>query len=226
MHEDPRAALIHQLGVPVIRASIPVDQVFGGVGANRKPIQIGVEIKKPGDLASCINDGRLVQQIRNGIDYGLDLIYLFVIGNPGAAPKSKHWVQNGKSLHIDFSRVEGFLNSLELKYNVHVKYPRDEWTMANMSVELWRWLQKPPEEHNSVDDFYRPIPMVGGKISLLRRIAKELPRVGWDRSLKVERSFDTVIDMMQASKSTWEDVPGIGKGIAGAIYKDLRTPGA
>ncbi len=56
---------------------------------------------------------------------------------------------------------------------------------------------------------------------MLRRVAKELPGIGWERSLAVEKHFVSVLAMMLAKSPEWEKVDGIGKTLAQKIVKAI-----
>jgi len=57
--------------------------------------------------------------------------------------------------------------------------------------------------------------------SLVRRVAKELPGIGWERSLLVEETFDSVRTMVNAPLEQWLEIEGIGKGIATKVQEEL-----
>ena len=57
--------------------------------------------------------------------------------------------------------------------------------------------------------------------SLMRRVAKELPGIGWERSLVVEAKWDSVRDMVNAPVEEWLELDGIGKGIASRVQEEL-----
>ena len=58
--------------------------------------------------------------------------------------------------------------------------------------------------------------------SLLRRVAKELPGIGWERSLLVESHWKSIRDMVNATPEEWTQIDGIGKGISKRIDEVLR----
>ena len=64
-------------------------------------------------------------------------------------------------------------------------------------------------------------PGYGRVVSLVRRVAKELPGIGWERSLLVEETFDSVRTMVNAPLEEWLEIEGIGKGIATKVQEEL-----
>jgi NAD-dependent DNA ligase len=59
------------------------------------------------------------------------------------------------------------------------------------------------------------------KPTLVRRIAAELPLIGWGKSKAVEEYFPSVVQMVTASEKEWREIPGIGVGIAKGVVEEL-----
>jgi len=79
------------------------------------------------------------------------------------------------------------------------------------------------EAHSSLKKFYTaPMsPVLLTRPSLVRRVAKELTGIGWERSLTIEQQWPTVREMVNASAADWVKLEGIGKGIASKIDEEL-----
>ena len=79
------------------------------------------------------------------------------------------------------------------------------------------------ESHSSLKKFFTsPMsPVLLTRPSLVRRVAKELPGIGWERSLAIEQRWPTVREMVNASTNEWVELDGIGKGIASRINEEL-----
>ena len=79
------------------------------------------------------------------------------------------------------------------------------------------------EAHSSLKKFYTsPMsPVLLTRPSLVRRVAKELPDIGWERSLTIEQRWSTVREMVNAPADEWIELEGIGKGIASKIDQEL-----
>jgi DNA integrity scanning protein DisA with diadenylate cyclase activity len=60
-----------------------------------------------------------------------------------------------------------------------------------------------------------------GKPSLLRRIAIELPNIGYERVAIVEK-FGTVRRMFEATEEEWRNLEGIGKVTAKNCWEALH----
>jgi DNA integrity scanning protein DisA with diadenylate cyclase activity len=64
-------------------------------------------------------------------------------------------------------------------------------------------------------------PVLLTRPSLVRRVAKELPDIGWERSFTIEQRWPTVREMVNAPADDWVKLEGIGKGIASKIDQEL-----
>jgi endonuclease III len=88
--------------------------------------------------------------------------------------------------------------------------------------------QREPEEHSSLKQFAitpEPISSFLSKPSLIRRMAKELPHIGWDRSKDIEKEFGTARELCrvlaEGERERLLDVDGVGKKIATDILESI-----
>ena len=56
---------------------------------------------------------------------------------------------------------------------------------------------------------------------MVRRVAKELTGIGWERSFTIEQQWSTVREMVIAPAEERVKLEGIGKGIANKIDEEL-----
>jgi ERCC4-type nuclease len=91
---------------------------------------------------------------------------------------------------------------------------------------LARWWGKEWKSHRGHLQMHKPGPPQASlqlkKASLVRRVAVELPHVGWKRAQAVEEAFGTVEDMVVATEDEWREVEGIGRVSAREIYKFIH----
>lgn len=229
----------HAVGVPVIEAPLPVDCSFYGLGPEKSPAMIGVEFKKPNDLArSIVQNARLINQFRNAVAYGHTKLYLLLEGivRPNSEGLVEHytWVpgtqQQGWVLTdpiVEYRRWDNFLTSLETKGGIGIKKSASHYETAFQIVDLYHWHQKPWEEHDTLDRFYTPV-FLGGKPPLLRKLVKELDGISWDRSLAILNDYRgtgmSIADVFAQDAKGWQRTRGIGKGIATAVEQALKEP--
>jgi ERCC4-type nuclease len=120
-----------------------------------------------------------------------------------------------------------WLMTLTFKAGIRVMVTSDIGDSAALIVAMYTWFTaKDWADHRS------HLAMAGGadlrdsavliKPSVLRRIAAELPGIGWDRSAKVAQHFHSVIEMALSSEPDWEEIPGIGPKTAKAVCAVLR----
>lgn len=139
---------------------------------------------------------------------------------PPKAPK-RSWTTT--TPEIPYSRFDQFFT--EIQRDMGVIYKRSHSIEETVSIVKATWLnfQKPPDEHHSLEQIYTQPHRVEllNKPGLVRRAAKEIDGIGWERSLEVSKRFHTVSSMCAASVRDWESIPGIGKKIARSAVSQL-----
>jgi ERCC4-type nuclease len=97
---------------------------------------------------------------------------------------------------------------------------------ALLIEELHQWWGQKWEKHhaheamsklNHPSAYLRP-----GKPSLLRRIGIELPSIGYDRIVEVEKYFNSAKEMINATEEEWLKIPGIGKITAKNVVREVN----
>lgn len=198
------------------------DACFSGVGDKGKSILVCVERKHAGDMVSCILNGRYLHQLQTAKENGAD-VFVLVLEAPqlrsspedgileqlnwGISPKTLHRCQVWEPVKptITFSRFDQYLT--EVQYLAGVIFKRTSTVQETAAVvkALWVNFQTPPDEHNSLHSvFHQPRQgVLLMKPSLARRVASELPHIGWEWSATVAEKFPTVSDMVSATVEDW-----------------------
>lgn len=225
---DPRAGSADY--VPLLRnLGAPVDVVtleFGDAAWYASDRAIGVELKKLGDVLNCITTGRFSGHQLPGLARTYDEAWLVIEGfwRPGSDGVLETWkrgrwepVQLGKRRWM-FRDFDAFLNTVEVKGGVRVKRTTTPEETARVVYGLYDWWQD-YDGHRSHLALNR-----AGRDSALfirptfaRRVASELPGVGFERSADVAIAFPTVRRMLAATPKEWAAVKGIGKKLAKSI---------
>lgn len=239
---------------PYLKAIMPglviptrIDPPFGdmawmGNGPDGE-LRVGVEYKKIDELLTSMIDGRVVKQIR-GMLLHYDRRYLLIEGrircdrNTGIMQKQQgdRWRdidRGGKG--YTYSELEHWYTTIEEQTQTRVKQTFDEYESARwLKMKHSWWTNKDWNDHAAMNQFHVPPPPIATfeNPSLLRRIAKELPAIGWDKSIliaggyinnvRVEGKFKSVREMVNANEQTWQQIDGIGKTIARKIVNDLN----
>ena len=198
------------------------DFMFDGNGPEGL-VQVGVERKVIGDLLSSISTGRLVSHQLPGLLKDYYKVYLVVEGmwRPGEGDvlevyKGK-WYPLSHGRRYKYQEIIGFVNSLAVSTGVVTIFTKSMRETALMLEALYRWWGKGWEEHRAhaeMSSIVPPNPFVSPcKPPLVRRIAAELPGVGWERSVHVADKFETVEKMVAAGVDDWMDIKWVtGKG--------------
>lgn len=211
------------------------DVMLTGHGPNGSEISVGVELKKVNDLVSSISTGRLggeqIPKMLQTYDYSWLLVYgdYFVDEqtNVMQVQRRGRW-QNfrlGRQRHLPWSYIEGFLLTLQMQTGVRVKHVHTITEAAKWLVIVDKWLEKRWDQHKALKVFNRSgeMPFVGADPveEAMARVAACLPAVGWERGWAAARVFDSIWEMMSASKDQWQEVPGVGKVIARSVVEAI-----
>lgn len=208
------------------------DMVWEGNGPDEKPVKVAVEYKKFDELMQSMIDGRVVKQIR-GMLLHYDRRYLLIEGrircdrNTGIMQKQSgdRWRdidRNGRG--ITYNELEHWYTTIEEQTQTRVKQTFDEYESARwLKMKHSWWTNKGWDDHDAMKQFHvaPPPSAVFENPSLIRRVAKELPHIGWDKSIAVEAKFGSVREMANANEQTWQEIDGIGKAIAARIMRQI-----
>jgi ERCC4-type nuclease len=178
------------------------DCAFEGNGPQGR-IQIGIERKRCGDLIQSISSGRLSGHQLPGLLETYYKVYLIVEGIWRANRKdgTVEVFRHGKfkplgSSRFTSKRIWGYLTALNASTGVEVFITPTIEETALVIEELEHWWNQPWEKHVShlmVNKLSPPSAYLRpGRPSLIRRIALELPGIGYDRVVEVEKKFKTV----------------------------------
>ena len=222
--------LIPVFGDRAIPCPIPFgDFIFEGVWTEGKKVKVCGDRKKFPDLVQCIGDNRHLEQVRAAREAGFDFVYVVLEAEwrdtDGIAQyKRGRW----NDARIASSRVDAYLCQLRYYAGVQVFSTKNKQETVRLVLALEEMFQEPPESHSSLLGFHElpePVVGLGQRPSILRRLVKELPGIGWELSARVETKAIEVgaepIDVMQWTRKEWEEVEGIGRGLSSQITEAL-----
>lgn len=203
------------------------DAAFQGKGKD-SPLYIGVEIKKVRDALNCMTDGRFAGHQLPGLIQKFDKVWLVVEGQYSANSEGMltEWrgrVQKPISLgsrQFMYRELSNWLTTMETCGGVKVRRTgsRQETAQFIKCLYYW-WTVKEFSEHRSHLAMHDDAPdaAILFKPTVLRRIAAQLPGIGWQKSGAIAKHFDNAFDMMCATEKDWLKIPGIGKELVRKI---------
>lgn len=208
------------------------DAMFLGRGPEEYPVHVGIERKTIDDLVCSLNEGRFQGHQLPGLLRDYHVVYLIVEGRYRANPDSGLLqVPNGKRgewADRDFGianwrvrELHGALTTFETRYNVRWRrsFNRQETAEIVRDLHHW-WTDKAYEAHRSAQALdFSGEPLVPA--STLRRVAAQLPLIGWKRSGAVADHFRSIHSMVNAPETEWRDIDGIGKKIASGVVQEI-----
>jgi len=229
--------MIQALGSVAVPIPIPHgDVAFIGIDDDGEPLRVCIERKRIGDLASCVLTNRYLNQAQLAKEAGFQVFCLIVEGRYRPAPADGLLEIPGYDRERDragwkpivpaitFSRFDQYITELEYLASIVVKHTENVRETAAVVKALWAFYQKSPDDHQSLKVFYKPKPpgVLLSKPSFIRRVASELPNVGWERSKVIAGRFPTIKAMVDADVGDWQELDGIGKKTAERIVRALR----
>jgi ERCC4-type nuclease len=210
------------------------DFAFTGKGPHGL-VRVGIERKTVDELLGAWADDRFVGTQLPGLLNSYDVPVLVVEGKSWMDPRSgvvmlgKWDAGRGRSRHLWTNYIK-FQLSLLFKGRIVIWPTRSKMETVAFLHSVHDWYQKRWTDHKAVyriDDGESADPAMLDERTLRRRVAAQLPGVGWVRSKKVEQAFPSVISMMTATETDWKDALGIrdGRKIArGIVSAILREP--
>lgn len=207
------------------------DFVLLGNGPQNSKITIGIERKKVRDLIGCIVSGRLAERQIPGMLEMYDKVFVLIEGEWKDTRQGLQTLKKGSWKRADYSRrnitsvaLEVFLTSLQLRMGVGIINTKGIHDTVALIVALNKWVEKEWETHrvgcSKVQN--TALSNFGGRPSLFKRIALELPGISVKRYKNVEAAFGTVREMIAAPYEAWLGIPGIGPTTAKAIINAIN----
>lgn len=221
---DDRVGSVHyasQLSPSQVERLDYGDIAFEGAGGEL----VGIEVKKIGDAVNSLLSGRLADHQLPGLIELYDHRYLIVEGYYRACPDSgliQGWrggswrdLASGRQ-RLTWSALDNWLTSMETLGGLRVRRTVTEAETVRTIQSLYHWWQR--EDHRSLHVFNTAHDAAAvDRPGLCRRVAAQLPLVGWERSAAVARHFRSIRRMVNAPAAEWTEIEGIGKGIAGRV---------
>jgi ERCC4-type nuclease len=208
------------------------DAAFIGNGKNG-PVAIGVEVKAVRDALACMTDGRFAGHQLPGLMRTYERIWLILEGY--AYPRFSDGVLlSGKPGHRDaaelgarrfmYRDLDNWLTTMEICAGVRLRRTADRMETARVVADIHSWFSKPFDEHKAHLAFHEDGPDVAllTKPSLIRRVAAQLPGIGWGKSMAVAARFGTVESLLAATMEDLMSIPGIGEKLAWEIWHAFR----
>lgn len=202
------------------------DVSFWGMGPGGMPYLIGIERKEIHDFIDSFTSGRLQGHQIPGMANSFNKSYLIVEGIIRRSGNVLQVMQRGKwrDLPLPANTVDKVITTIESVAGITTRFTGTLYETALVIQSLHEWWLVGYDSHKSHLGFsVEPMPVcIFGKPPLIRRIAKELPGIGWERSSEVEKHFGSVEAMLMAGVKEWQSIPKIGKKLAERIVKEIH----
>lgn len=210
------------------------DAAFLGHGATGDEL-IGIERKVIRDLINSMTSGRLSGHQLPGLLNSYNHVYIIVEGlwRIGRAsglievPRARgRWITLTLGTRTFTGReILSYCNTLTICTGVHVIHTATMHETGQHIAALHRWWNKPWEKHKSHMVAKQPETVSLTKHTLLRRVAAQIPGVGWERARDIDAAFPTVAALIDAKPEQLTQIPGIGEKMAQRIHSALHGGG-
>lgn len=243
-----RELIAYLHGLPSVLGRLEYGDIsFLGWGPEGRPVPVGIEYKTLGDVLKCVTDGRFAGHQLPGLISSYEDVWLLVEGkwrpdmNTGILQTLGH--HRYQDAHVGdrrftYRELDSWLMTMAIKGGIRVRTAQDTIEAAQFIRDLYMWWTQDGgwnrhKSHLAFDNSDAGDWRAGRnalglqdranlvKPGLVRRMAKELPGVGWDKSKAVASRFKTVREMAAATRSQWREIDGIGKKLAEEIDKAL-----
>lgn len=240
-------ALLKRIGVPASLTRLEfADAAFLGNGPGGAFVQVGIEVKTIGDVVDCIQSGRFAAHQLPGLCREYDERWLLVEGEWRASregllqvrhPRKHYWydLAHGRRRWM-WRDVHNWLQTMMVLGQLKLQQTPDRTQTVFALASMYHWWTKGPwEDHSALKTFVdykgqtlnsrHGMPALLRAPSFERRVYKELPGIGWERSVEVEQHFPNVRAAVNADERDWQRVPGVGKTIAARVVAAVRGIG-
>lgn len=245
---DPRAGsgpllnkLKRRVNCPVVSFTLESgDIAFEGRGPDDSVVMVGIEHKQLGDVLGCLRTDRFAGFQLKGMNRDYNMVYLLVEGlwRPGTDGMletyvrgkgfkplvlgNREQIRRGKGQTFTYAELDKHLASLEIQKNVILIRSGSQIEALSQIVDRYQWWQKDWDEHVSAEAIKFQANITFQKITWLRKIACELPGIGWKKSRAVDEYFVTIERMVNALPTEWRQVEGIGERLSVKLYGLMR----
>jgi ERCC4-type nuclease len=221
------------------------DAAFMGVGpgagqeSHSVPVWIGVERKRIRDLLQCLKDGRFTGHQLPGMLARFQFCYLLVEGETACDESGRLLVvEHGRWGPVKlgygfwtYAAFEHHLLTIAHKTPLVVVRSKSARDTAAWLVAAYTWWQNTGwDGHQSHKQHHEP-PAAFMEFSAapkyrraVMRIAQALPGISGKRAIAVYARFKTVQEMVNATPAEWEEIDGIGRGLAMSICATVAGP--
>lgn len=225
------------------------DMCFTGQGPEGLPVMVGIERKSivSGDMLSSMRTGRFSgEQLPKLLD-NYEFPFLIVEGwdrvrinyQTGLLEKldGRYWrpLKAAGQQPVLALELTSFLSTIETMTPVKIHYTDNERGTVEDLVRLQHWFSTPWDKHTGHVALHRPQQYATiGKASTVRRVAADLDKVGWERSMEVATHFPSVAHMICSDPQRciecgyarpvedWQELDGFGKVMAKKVYDELH----
>ncbi len=210
------------------------DMVWVGNGPEDLPLRVAVEYKQLPELLDSMVSGRFGGHQVEGLVNHYDRRYLLVeMGRHRLDRNTGNlMIQSGRDWYpvkrngrvVTSADLEHAFTTYEEQAQFRVKLTDGRHESARWVYDKYTWYtRKGWDDHKALQQFHVPPPptMQFIRPNIMRRIAKELFKLGWDKSAAAATHFRTVREMINADEKRWMEIDGIGKVIAHEIVREV-----
>lgn len=206
------------------------DVAFAGNGPDpRYPIEVGIEVKRLGDVLQCIQDGRFaafqLPRMHEHFNYSWLVVEEEIRADPKTGiiqkritktPKQKgkrkpkpvtSWVPviSGPGKYVMYRDLMHWLTTIDVVGGVRVVNTLDRASTALWIASLYWWWQKDFKQHRSLKVFHEHTDDM--RLNRVAMVAKAFDGIGYDRAKNISRHFSSPIEFINAPIDRLQNIP-------------------
>lgn len=236
---DHYLRMFQRKGVEVERCRLSFGDVsWLGNGATGQTT-IGIEVKRPFDLIQSFVSKRLTAHQIPGMLNIYEFPYLAIVGRmrrgEGGGIEVEGWDKITRRrdwaalpTKVSWRQIQGMLLTLRHLVRVQVVNFDNDKEFVEWATTNYLWWQREWNSHRShislrvADRVTDPTAWMPVEQPLPVQVASLLPGIGNHTAISVGKKFTNLVDMVNASTSVWEKIPGVGKKRAAQAFLALR----
>lgn len=211
------------------------DVAFTGRGPDERPVLVGVEVKKIGDVLSCIQDGRFAGHQLPGLQQSFEVYWLLVEGLTRAGKGgleihgSRGWYEP-QGRRMSYAAFIHWMLTMEIRGGCRIARTADRAETVAWVASLYTWwTEKKWDKHESVHAIHDdPGELKPYMVALLRPTKRQMiaaKLLGAKTGLEALKHFGCITNMVLATEKEWMEVKGVGRERAREAMRLLHEGG-
>lgn len=212
---------LKQMGLPVRQTRLRfADFAFSGNGPDGERVRVGIERKRVAEVLTAVMDSRFIGHQLPGLLTRYRYVFLVVEGYTtvdklsGLLMQGKWEAGFGRGRHLYETFTKAKL-TWAIKARLLIIPTMSFAETTHFIHAAYRWFDAPWKSHKAAYKVEETLPdrAILDNRTLFRKLAAQMPGVGWERSRQVCAYFGSPAAMVNATVPEWQRALGIKEGV-------------